>query len=714
VSLAGRAAGNLAAGKASLLHASPFAALGRTGGFLQTARWNVPGPHGRGSVPLSLQYLASIFADPPEAAAAGGDARSALWESGRPTPLPKSHLPAFTVLEKRHHRLIGVVTWDGPVECELTLQIGGALDAQTLARALRQLDHAAAAVRRVTHTLLAAQPPSLPASVETEPPIAVAPWGTGPVVESPSLLVAPLSVLTPDESDPGSWRPAPAPLARQAIGAAALRPDAALSAFARTGRIAGTSSGLYDLAALYPDPAAAGRGLQTLTKHNNGLSDLRSIDPRRDSALAGVDLANAAGWHGAGETIVAVQIRNVLLVLASSGVGADLPLLAAHVLASIPSPLHAQGTQIVNAAGTPEIPTGLNWYGFDQQDFVPGGLDVRPALDILRSFKDLGYSVIRLPFSNQLVEQNPVVTAHLAANPSLQGLHALDIMDAIVNQAGALGLSVILDDHRSDAGWSAEENGLWYTAAYPDSAFVQDWATLAHRYAVNDVVIGADLRNEPHGSATWGDGNPATDWHLAAERAGDAVLAANPNLLILVEGVQFYRDSGSYWWGGNLMGVADAPIALHFADGSPAASRLVYSPHEYGPDNCGSGCAWFNSTTSYAGLAQLWDQFWGYISADPTKSYAAPVLVGEFGTCNYAPSCVANPAPGSQGQWFSSLLHYLSSHDMGWTYWSANGTQSTAPTRTYGALDWYGLFDPNWSDPVPLLNNALQAAQGDR
>src|SRR5206468_7427785 len=142
----------------------------------------------------------------------------------------------------------------------------------------------------------------------------------------------------------------------------------------------------------------------------------------------------------------------------------------------------------------------------------------------------------RLPFSNQLVEQNPVVTAHLRANPDLQGLHALDILDQIVNYAGAIGLSVILDDHRSEAGWSAQQSGLWYTPDYPDAAFVGDWITMAQRYTVNNVVVGADLRNEPHATATWGDGNLATDWRLAAERAGNAVLSANPHVLVLVEG----------------------------------------------------------------------------------------------------------------------------------------------------------------------------------
>jgi len=42
-------------------------------------------------------------------------------------------------------------------------------------------------------------------------------------------------------------------------------------------------------------------------------------------------------------------------------------------------------------------------------------------------------------------------------------MRALDIMDSIINGARQVGLMVILDDHRSDAGWTAQENGLWYS-----------------------------------------------------------------------------------------------------------------------------------------------------------------------------------------------------------------------------------------------------------
>jgi endoglucanase len=42
----------------------------------------------------------------------------------------------------------------------------------------------------------------------------------------------------------------------------------------------------------------------------------------------------------------------------------------------------------------------------------------------------------------------------------------------------------------------------------------------------------------PQKSATWGTGNLTTDWNTAAEKAGKAVLAINPDVLIIVEGTQ--------------------------------------------------------------------------------------------------------------------------------------------------------------------------------
>ena len=389
----------------------------------------------------------------------------------------------------------------------------------------------------------------------------------------------------------------------------------------------------------------------------------------------------------------------------------------------IPGWLHTGGTRIVDAHGRGVVLAAINWYGAEGPDFVPGGLDRRPYMDVLLTIKALGFNAVRLPFSNELVERNPRVFKHLEANRALIGKHALEIMDAIVAGARRAGLMVILDDHRSDAGWSAHGNGLWYTAQYPESAWIRDWVTLARRYQNNPAVIGADLRNEPHSNgpgteilalgylrqgATWGPyhgvDNPKSDWRLAAERAGDAVLRANPHWLIFVEGTEIYPNANGtpdiYWWGADLRGAMQYPVRLALPH------HLVYAPHEYGPQMHSQ--RWFTPHMT----ARQWDQqftkHWGYL-LNRTGPDAAPVWIGEFGTPHRSNLDIVDTRPVSQGQWFSALVQYIARHHIGWAYWAINGSMSSGPFgRHYGAADSFGVLTPDWQRlSRPLLMRKL-------
>jgi endoglucanase len=77
-------------------------------------------------------------------------------------------------------------------------------------------------------------------------------------------------------------------------------------------------------------------------------------------------------------------------------------------------------------------------------------------------------------------------------------------------------------------------------------------------------VFAADLKNKPHGAASWGGGVLATDWRLAAERIGAAVLETNPRLLIFVEGVErngLVQLQEGCWWGGSI--ASAEKVGLH-------------------------------------------------------------------------------------------------------------------------------------------------------
>lgn len=360
--------------------------------------------------------------------------------------------------------------------------------------------------------------------------------------------------------------------------------------------------------------------------------------------------------------------------------------------AAVAGYFHTSGNQILDENNQVVKIAGVNWFGFETTNFAPHGLWTRGYKSMMDQMKQLGFNTIRLPYSNQLFDSGSVPNGiDFSKNLDLQGLNGLQIMDKIVDYAGQIGLRIMLDHHRSNAGNSANESGLWYTSAYSESRWINDWVMLATRYANNPTVVGADLHNEPHGPATWGDGS-ANDWRLAAERAGNAVLAANPNWLIVVEGIEA-ASSGSYWWGGNLSNAGANPVRLNLS------GRLVYSPHDY-PASVYQQ-QWFSDPNYPNNLPAVWDRNWGYLF----RQGIAPVLLGEFGS---------KLATTSDQQWFDKITAYLAgdldgngTNDLGpgqqgmsWTYWSWN--PNSGDTGGILADDWNTVNQNKVSKFAPI------------
>ena len=347
-----------------------------------------------------------------------------------------------------------------------------------------------------------------------------------------------------------------------------------------------------------------------------------------------------------------------------------------------PGYLHAEGNQIVDADGTPVRIAGVNWFGFESTTLAPHGLWTRNYEEMMGEMKAAGFNTIRLPFSNEALDTGKTPNGiDFAANPDLAGLSPIEIMDRVVEAAGDLGLRIILDLHRNDAGVGALGDGLWYSDRYPESRVIDDWQMLAERYAGNPTVIGADLYNEPHG-ASWGSGDAATDWQQAAERIGNAILEVNADWLVFVEGVGTVNGE-SYWWGGNLQGVADDPVQLTHPE------KLIYSAHAY--PNSIYAQPWFSDPRYPDNLPEIFDENWGYVFHDLN----APVLVGEFGSKLQDPKDLP---------WMQEFLAYLGGDRDGdgisdlapgeegisWTYWSWNPNSG----------DTGGILADDWRTPI--------------
>lgn len=272
-------------------------------------------------------------------------------------------------------------------------------------------------------------------------------------------------------------------------------------------------------------------------------------------------------------------------------------------------PLRTSGRYIIDQSGRRFKLAGGSWYGAESADFVVAGLQLEPLSAIVSHLRCMGINSVRLLWSNEMYESNPIVPYYaVTANPQFQGKRALQVFDAVVNELAKQGIFIILDNHNSNAEWCCSNDGneLWYNAEYPESSWIADWKGMVARFKNVSQVIGVDLRNEPRIYATWG-GDPATDWHAAAQRGGNAVLGVNPKLLISVEGINYASD---------LTGAAALPVQLK------VPNRLVYSAHDYS--------FFYSGVTTYAQFQQGWDQNWGYLLT-PGMPYTAPIWIGEFG-----------------------------------------------------------------------------------
>jgi endoglucanase len=351
--------------------------------------------------------------------------------------------------------------------------------------------------------------------------------------------------------------------------------------------------------------------------------------------------------------------------------------------------LHTDGAKIVDENGIEVVFTGVNWFGFETSNRCPHGLWSRDYKGVLLQIRQMGFNCIRLPFSDKILEPGCmpssisfygtdlfVNVANGKINQELQGKTSLQVLDIIMEKCRELSIGVILDNHSRDPDGYMNEK-VWYTADVPEALWIQNWTSLAKRYKDNDALVGCDLDNEPHGKqadggSEWGTGVPATDWRLAAERCGNAILSANPRVLIVVEGVEQVGSDG-YWWGGNLSGAKGAPVRLS----NP--QKLVYSAHDYGPEVFVQ--TWFDDPSFPANLEAVWDAHFGYL----VKENIAPVLIGEFGIRDQG------SFNGREGTWFKTLMAYLKNR-FSWTFWCYNPNSGD----TGGLLEYDWLTTVKW------------------
>ncbi|MBP2335660.1 aryl-phospho-beta-D-glucosidase BglC (GH1 family) [Saccharothrix coeruleofusca] len=367
---------------------------------------------------------------------------------------------------------------------------------------------------------------------------------------------------------------------------------------------------------------------------------------------------------------------------------------AVRAVADWTGPLSTRGRYIVDANGNRFKLKAGNWHGAsgtwtgsgDVNDpanhhvrelahQTPLNLDRVPLEGIIDGFVDLGLNSVRLPFSNEMIHDSRPVP-DLPANPQLRGMTPLQVYDRVVERLTARGFAVVLNNHTNTSRWccGVDGNERWNTSQ-TEQRWQDDWLFMARRYAGNERVVGADLYNEVRRDVTddpnWGWGNDH-DWQRASQRVGDRILTeANPNLLIIVEGIN--------WTGLPVDGFPHGRPTLEpartLSHTLVESGKLVYSAHFYGytgPNHSGATGIGETSDPRYQDLTpqQLREVVHRqalYVSAETGKHFTAPVWVSEFGAGGRG-----NDDPKSR-DWFERFVDILVEADADFAYWPVVG-----------------------------------------
>lgn len=383
--------------------------------------------------------------------------------------------------------------------------------------------------------------------------------------------------------------------------------------------------------------------------------------------------------------------------------------------------------EIVDMYGNPVWLTGCNWFGYNVGSQVFDGVWSQNMHEMLNQIADHGFNLLRVPVSTELLLQwkngdpdpaTPKVNQYCNPELTLEGIeggtimYSFDIWNYAVKWCRENGIKIMIDIHCAETASAGHQVNLWYTDKFSTDDWLEALNWFADYYKDDDTIIAIDLKNEPHGKADvpdnmarWDDTKDPQNWKYAAERGAASVLSANPNLLIMVEGVEVYPKEGydwtapaieyttmtefyyGAWWGGNLRGVREHPVDL-----GEHQSQLVYSPHDYGPLVYNQ--KWFDKDfTTQTLLDDYWYDTWAYLC----EENISPLLMGEWG--GFIDE--EHDADGKNTKWLTLLRDYMIEHRIHHTFWCFNENSGDTGGLVY---DNFGKWD---EDKYALVKPAL-------
>ncbi|NDE17439.1 glycoside hydrolase family 5 protein [bacterium] len=311
---------------------------------------------------------------------------------------------------------------------------------------------------------------------------------------------------------------------------------------------------------------------------------------------------------------------------------------------------------------------GMNWYGMETETTILEGLDERTLEDHIRQMRDLGVNVLRMPWALEGLMTRarhpgvyfyPNLTSQQCLDCTPTPLSPLQVLDNLMDTCARHDIMVLLDLHRLRFHATS---ALWHDSVYTDVDTVTGWTFMLQRYQAHPALLGMDLYNEPHGSATFGTGDGDADVDFLAFVRTAVETLHNPYIadrLLFVTGIRWGEDMRDY-----------GALPLRFQP------FLVLSPHSYGPTLTRPVEGWQNDTTR---LRDRWMTF--FLTLHTVQKWA--MVVGEWG---------GDQTSAADRLWMEAYVTFLVENGLGQCFWAWNPNSK----------DVRGFLEPDWRTPVPF------------
>ncbi|KAL2647928.1 hypothetical protein AAZV13_05G145700 [Glycine max] len=287
--------------------------------------------------------------------------------------------------------------------------------------------------------------------------------------------------------------------------------------------------------------------------------------------------------------------------------------------------LHTDSRWILDQDGRRVKLACVNWVSH-LEAVVAEGLSKKPVDVISKGIKSMGFNCVRLTWPTLLVTNDSL--ASLTVRRSFQSLGLLESIAGVqTNNPSIIDLSLI----QAFQGVTA--------------------------------VVGISLRNELRGSR-----QNVNDWYKYMVKGAEAAHAANPDVLVILSGLNFDTD---------LSFLRDRPVSLTFK------GKLVFEVHRYGFTD---GGAWADGNPN---------QVCGKVTANIKKTSGFlvdqgwPLFVSEFGGDLRGTNVNDN-------RYLNCFLALVAELDLDWAYWTLVGSYYFRE-GVIGMEEFYGLLTWDWN-----------------